>query len=1246
MPSIRNRVSLPTPTVTPPSVDHSIDVAPRRGVARADADDAARAAAAKLVATVTELKDLSGAAALAGFGAGDPRVTNRRRAVSALLADTSGHAPVAHLADISREVAQDIAFLQTAERKEYTTAQRDPFGWFRPYDNHTISADKLNTELSTRLTAQARVAAEFAAGTRPYMDVSTLSVIGLASIKDPTTKANGLMDALLQFRARTDAANQREDAGTTRIDRFGLPILAEQRILLAQQELVPGDLKSERVWALLREVISSHPISSTNGIFEARNAVGSILLDQGRFAQRETSYQSPTRWIWKELPPGATASPYSSIHHNFSRDTPKNIALWIEEWMFPVGARVLRADCFVALVSAMVAARNGDGESADRYATGALTALTLSAPTYADLILRALEDAFDGEGDDVRDLQTAADVLRTVLQGLCQKDLGENVEKNLEMAAATYTAVVHAQPTVDTVQAQLFRAGPAWKEVADVVVALHAQDDALALQELGEARLALKDAVFATASGYERKELINLDANLARMTNELLGDVVEQLGTMTQPSQHSLGLLALQAGLRSALASGLHAIVDDADPAAADPLLLGRVLADIDAALAIGRVSEHGYRALMGQAHVAVTKVIQNIRAFADARAAHVAVGGVTLDPEFIDQFIKGTSLHYATAIAQKGMAVGLTEKITARRVENVEGMRVLNGIGPVVFSSVVFAENGKQLADMGTTKDQLAVLYNLEEKKMVAVGGLFVDTQHAPGGNSHLNMYAMNNGIPVVALPGLRERYAEFFDTAAREGGVYINDTDGFTMMTVAQAYAEGLIGAGADALDALRPGVNRSITYLKPSADGTAFDVVHKHDAIINDKRATRMVELYIPQQHVRGVGAGVPTFAELAKLGVHGRHLAGEKGTVLALMSQHPVLGGHVPDGSVITPADIRGLLAGAAIPGARNLLDAWDDVYRADPKVGVVDDRNFRDSAFYTDARYRRRTREDLVELTRRALSKSLLDRSSSPPTLTSKGQALYDNIMRNVALREAQTGSVIFRSSFTGEDRPGKSGAGQYESYVDRKCANAIYGKDIVDAQFEALANARATSDADVFAAALAAHNAFLGPARIDAVIGVIESCWMPEPVENNVSEQFFLKHIGPTVVVQACLTPDVSGVMVSRDVDSGARNTVTFQLVHGFGGGVDGGKATEGIIGQQPVVRFVDGEPHAGGPVMVQGIEITNDDMLKLRDIVLETERFFQDTVEPGKGYAVDMEVARSGGAWQVVQARVILVDK
>jgi hypothetical protein len=71
-----------------------------------------------------------------------------------------------------------------------------------------------------------------------------------------------------------------------------------------------------------------------------------------------------------------------------------------------------------------------------------------------------------------------------------------------------------------------------------------------------------------------------------------------------------------------------------------------------------------------------------------------------------------------------------------------------------------------------------------------------------------------------------------------------------------------------------------------------------------------------------------------------------------------------------------------------------------------------------------------------------------------------------------------------------------------------------------------------------------------------------------------------------------------------------------------------------------------NGAPHSGSAVKVGDIEVTEADMQELRRIVLETEKYFDEVIEPGKHHAVDMEVARENGVWMVVQARVILVDK
>jgi hypothetical protein len=139
----------------------------------------------------------------------------------------------------------------------------------------------------------------------------------------------------------------------------------------------------------------------------------------------------------------------------------------------------------------------------------------------------------------------------------------------------------------------------------------------------------------------------------------------------------------------------------------------------VDAALARGSIEPAAFRALMQQTRLEVTRAVQNIRAFVDTRAAAIARGsdktdGISLDPEFLDQFIKQGPLHYATAIADAGMSAGLEEKIGARSIANIEGMRVLNTVGPVVFPSVVCAENTHDLLALKPARDgQIVMAYD-----------------------------------------------------------------------------------------------------------------------------------------------------------------------------------------------------------------------------------------------------------------------------------------------------------------------------------------------------------------------------------------------------------------------------------------------------------------------------------------------------------------------------------------------------
>jgi hypothetical protein len=1179
----------------------------------------------KLLGRVQAFKDIAGTGQEQS-GKGDPRISERRNAVSALLLQGNP----ALLEGISPQVDADVTWLKSAEQIDYKVGGSKQFEWTQ----YSYSRSGMDTNFRNRAAAGKKQAEDLKSGQSKFFPIKNGSVIGLSMFDHPGLRDHALADAILQFRAPATGSKPAEQ----RIDEVGPVLVAEQRVLLASAGLQKDDAESLKHYALLREVIASHPASSVNGIFEARNAVAKLFMDDAPSDSRWSSRTHPTAWARWEVPPGASASAYASIHHNFSLETPNNVAAMLNEWVLPVGPKEGRPTLFLRLVDALQAAESGD-----------------NAAALAQI--RSLDQALvGGIAVSPTDAAATAAALIAFFKTSAVKDLGNDVSGNIKAVATLYRSVCASQPTARSIEAQIFRAGSATPAVAGVIARLDASDNIGALRELGKARQALQNAVFESKTGWERQQLILFDATLQRLGNELLGSAVDAVGDLSTPEQKGVALVALQGALRSVVASGADQLKDIRDPLAHKGKPIAQVLADLDATLAqadagVLSISDDAFRGIMVEAMLAMKRTVQNTRSFFDVRASELKMQNVNIDDMFMDQLMKQSPLHYATAIVEKGMRVGLTEKITPRSVENVSGMRVLNGIGPVVFSSAVFAENSKELGRLGVTKDQLAVLFHLEEKKMVAVGGLFVDVANAPGGNSHLNMYAMNNGIPVVALPEMRTKYAEFFANAAAEGGLYIDDSDGnFRMFTIQKAIEDGLLPGATlgdqasidEAMSKLRPGMNRSIKFLKPTSDARSFEVVAQHEAIISENRGTHKVEIYVPQEEVNGIGKGAPMFSELATLGVAARHLAGEKGTVLALLRSDPALAPYIPDGSQLTPGDIRDMLRATPVESGGTLQDMWEAVWANDPKVGIVDDVNFVRSAFYTDRAYRNVLRDKLQHTTKSALIKHYL--GDDGKTLTASGQALYTQMMRNPSLSNATNGSCIYRSSFTAEDRPGKSGAGQYESYVDRKVANELYGKTTVDAWFEEWESAKGTP---AFDDVNTRHNERLGAARVLSVIGVIESTWMPEPIENNVSEQFFLKHIGPTAVMQACVKPDISGVMISRDLESGARGSVQFQLVKGFGGGVDGGKTTEGVISKDAVnVSMQDGQALTSNNVSVQGIDVSEADMKTLRDIVLRVEKFFHETIEPGKGHAVDMEVARQNGVWQVVQARVILMDK
>ena len=1288
-----------------------VDVRAPASPSAAERSSVEKAASDRLLGLVEKHKDVAGTGQEAAAG-GDARVNVRRGAVATLIANRTGafESPLAALGD---KVKEDIRWLTAAERSDYSLDGSDSqFGWAQ---SSMSNSRKIQAEFKRRIGDGETQAKELQTGKRPAYDASSGSVVGISFLKDPEQRTSALVDTLLQFRGRVDKANQemRYDngsQGSTRADLIAPTLLAEQRILLAAAELNLSDPAKVREYALLREVIASHPTSSVNGIFEARNAVGAINMDG---ASGYGSANHDTVWIKEEVAPGASESAYKSIHHNFSRDTPNNVEMTFRHWVFPKGPEERRGQLFLVLADAHGMAHKGDvagarnklaelegtdaasvqdltktlTQAADGDVAAAIASylvdtaekpLAQDSRNAVEKALKSLDsDSSWARSSALRGLSLykegpLADLYATlkaqtpeVQKKTLQTFLDTNKEailpslpKQIQMFASLYRSVCAEQPGPKTLEKELYKAGDAFPEIADVIAQLRVGNDQGALKELGEARLAMRDAIIGAEKGFERHEMIKFDAQLSRLTNTELGAAVDRVGKLTTDPQKAEALLGVQTALRSAVASGLHELKDDNDPLATKGESLTAVLKDVDSAISSGKIQEHSYRELMSRVYVAVSRTVQNARSFIDARAAAVAKNGAELDPEFLDQFVKQSPLHYATALAEKGMRAGLKEEIGPRCVKNVEGMRILNSVGPVVFSDLVFAENTKELVKLKPPKDAMSVLYGLEEKKMVAVGGLIVDDEHAPGGNSHLNMYAMNNGITVLALPELRTKYAELFKNAQNEGGLFVSDQGGeFQMTTVDYAVENGLVKK-AD-LESLRPGTNRKITYLESQGLNAGHKKVGYHEAMISDQRKTREVELFVPMDEVGGLGKKCVSFDDLATLGIHARHLAGEKGTVLALLRANPKLRDSVPDGSMVTTGRCRALLKEAGIQ------KAWDAVWQNDPKVGTVTDDNFLQSAFYMDADYRAETREHLQELTKieltkhlirtpsqqgrpadvsmddikmmsnelarldgawpyesadlnpgsksvkgdAAFAKSIEERFGKPlsevrklaekyaPQLSQAGKTLYDELRANPSM--AHTDNWITRSSFTGEDRPGKSGAGQYESFFNLK--------DPVS--------------------------------RIDGVIGVMESTWMAEPIENNVADEVNLSHIMPSVVVQDCLNPEQSGVMISRDIEHGTRGQVYYQLVKGFGGGVEGGKTEEGTIrssGHSVKVQY-PGEPDGLVP---------SDALKQLREIVLETEDYFNKVVEEGRGYAVDMEVARQDGVWNVVQARVIQLDR
>lgn len=561
-----------------------------------------------------------------------------------------------------------------------------------------------------------------------------------------------------------------------------------------------------------------------------------------------------------------------------------------------------------------------------------------------------------------------------------------------------------------------------------------------------------------------------------------------------------------------------------------------------------------------------------------DPRIADVSNGKLIPNPAFFDDFVKEGPLHYATALGQRARGVGLKQEISATRIRNPEGVSPLNPVGPVVFDRLVYVPTMDALRELNPGPNDLAIVPEMDEKKMVRAGGVW---SVFPNGQAHAVVYGRGAGMAIVTggdFDALMKFAGNMRKADGKPSKVYYDDSNGLTLMPYDEALASGLAKVGDD--ERLKSGTNRRVEYKQWNEGAQQWDTAGRHEVTVHPNRTTHDIIIYSPSEKIRGLGDKAMSFAELASLGVDGRGVGGEKNMVLALMSQHPLLAKYIPPGGLLPTGRCYQVLRDAGIK------TAWDEPILHDPIVGKITDANFMKSKFYTDAAYRKSTRERLFKLTKTEIRKSLLNPDGTP---SKTGRALID---------ELKGPSEIIRSSYSAEDRPYKSGAGQYDSFP----------------------------------------NSFTDRKVLEAVADGLASAWDEAPIENNVKDEYNIVHIQPSLTVMKQVDVGFSGVLQSRDSETGYRRTVSYQAVKGFGGGVEDVTASEqGKItkdGRQ-IARLTEGE---------NASLLSEAEAAELREVGLTIERLFHDVIEPGKAHAVDVEWAYDKKEKQIkiVQARTL----
>jgi hypothetical protein len=1034
---------------------------------------------------------------------------------------------------------------------------------------------KVNTERATKGLAQ------LLSGEKAFFEVDAqrFSTAVLPMIEDPELRARTLVDVLLQFREpiAKNVTKEKDTAGGA-----GVQSVHEMRAYAARIDPSFGDATAEREFGLARAVVNANPVSSSNAVLEARHLVGKLRRMSWELVYGEQA-----------TPPGMSNTPYKAIHHNFSIETPRIIEAFTRDVVFGGGdpqTFCRLSDALGFLTSGkqpaegerlLKAALNADPQIRDAYAAYAASNpgnLTPAKHLEGFLVSRC-KGKLDSGG--VAQGGLSADDKKHLLSGNISTTKGQYPEK-LALVARLYRTLCESLPSAATLQESLFSSLGAAPKVAEAIAHLQTPDAPLVatLQSLTDARAAVRSELATQTGGHRRIELMRVDKQLEALTSTHLGALVDKIGDIKTDADKVDALAGMKLALESARLSGLDAIKDLNDPKALKGPQLAAVAAEIDALFAAGSVDLGTYQATMARAYEAIVRTTENVRAFVDRRVPDVSDGSLVPNPSFMDDLVKEGPLHYARAIGQKALRVGLEAEMSAKKIINPDGVAVLNPLGRVVFDRVMMADSMSDLQELGAGRGDMCWVRKMDEKKMMAVGGIMSDF---PGGYCHAAVYARGAGIAALSNPDISAQWMEF---AANLKGdkLYYDDTGGrIVMMPLSEAVKQGVVKPGE--AERLKPGTNREVKYYEWSEALKRYETVGQHKVVVDLERSTDVVELYNTSTPIAGQGAKCMSFEDIGKMGTAARALFGEKSLVLSLMSQNPVLKDYVPPGSAISTLRVQQLLGDAGV------LDKWVGLWDHDPEVGKLTDANFLESKFYTDGDYRKAKREEMSVAVKQGVGALLLDASGQP---TAKGKELLDELRANAKL--AACDNWIVRSSFTAEDRPGKSGAGQYDSFPNCK------------------------SDREI----------------LEGVVGVIASAWEAPPVENNVREEYNLSRIWPAITVMKCLDPEYSGVGVSRDTGTGHRRTASYQSVIGFGGGVEDGVTEQGKIregGKNELANLIKGHDK---PLVDEAMAA------KLWTVSMEAERMFHQVVEPGRGLAVDMEWCVEKGQLYVVQARTI----